>query len=98
MILLGADDPMTIRGERLGSLKLRLLLGVDAWLGISEAFLVSLEQAGVPRERFHRIYTALDVERFCPPSVQRVSAPTTSVVERLVDSFLTWSPVVSSPC
>jgi glycosyltransferase involved in cell wall biosynthesis len=66
MILLGADDPVAISAERLGSLKLRLLAGVDCWVGISNAFLPRVTEVGIPEERFQRIYTGLDVERFRP--------------------------------
>ncbi len=66
MILLGADDPVAIRAERLGSLKLRLLRGVDCWVGISNAFLPRVAEVGIPEQRFQRIYTGLDVERFRP--------------------------------
>lgn len=68
MILLGADDPVAIGSERFGSVKLGLLRGVDAWLGISDAFVASLDAAGIPGGRFHRIYTALELERFRPAS------------------------------
>jgi glycosyltransferase involved in cell wall biosynthesis len=71
MVLLGSDDPLTLRAGRLGALRLRLLRHVDLWVGIADAFRPSLVQAGIPEERFRRVYTAVDVERFRPVSEAR---------------------------
>lgn len=66
MVLIGGDDPLTVRGYPLGGLKLWLMRHVDAWVGISDAFRSRVVQAGVPEERFHRIYGSVDVERYRP--------------------------------
>jgi glycosyltransferase involved in cell wall biosynthesis len=71
MVLVGADDPVAIRAERLGSWKLRLLRRVDCWVGISSAFLPRIAAVGIPEDRFQRIYTGLDVERFRPVPGER---------------------------
>jgi glycosyltransferase involved in cell wall biosynthesis len=39
---------------------------VDCWVGISSAFLPRIAAVGVSEDRFQRIYTGLDVERFRP--------------------------------
>ena len=66
MVLLGADDPVSVSRMALGSLKLRLLRQVDVRVGISRAFLPALLATGIPEERFHLIYTGVDLDRYRP--------------------------------
>lgn len=71
MVLLGSDDPVTLGSGRLGALRMRLLRSVDLWVGIADVFLPSVRRAGIPVERFRRVYTAVDVDRFRPVSAIR---------------------------
>lgn len=71
MILLGSDDPVSLRSGRLGALKNRLLGHVDLWVGIANAFRSPVREAGIPEERFRRIYTGVDLERYRPASGER---------------------------
>jgi glycosyltransferase involved in cell wall biosynthesis len=73
MVLLGGDDPAAILAERLGRWKLRLMSGIDVWVGIAEAFLPRLVQAGIPTERFRCIYPGIDTARYrpCDPESRR---------------------------
>lgn len=71
MCLLGSDDPIAIRRERLGNLKLRLLRSVDAWVGISETFLPRLAEADIASDLFHCIYTGVDTDRYKPARDER---------------------------
>lgn len=71
MVLLGADDPQAIGAQRLGRLKLRLLRGIDAWVGISQAFLPRVVDAGFPAARFRCIYPGTDLERYRPADAVR---------------------------
>lgn len=66
MILLGSDDPISLRRRRLGWLTLRLLRDADAWVGISEPFRERLIAADLDATRFHHVYTAVDVDRYHP--------------------------------
>ncbi len=67
MTLIGSDDPLTIRGQRLGGLKLALLRDADRWIGVSDAFRPLLAEAGIPEERFRCLHPGIDLERFRPP-------------------------------
>jgi glycosyltransferase involved in cell wall biosynthesis len=66
MVLLGADDPLTVSRERFGSLKMGLLKHVDVWVGISRTFLPRLQQAGIAAERFRLVHTGVDLETYRP--------------------------------
>jgi glycosyltransferase involved in cell wall biosynthesis len=66
MVLLGADDPVSIGAERGGRLKLRWLQHVRLWVGISEVFRSRVEAAGIPEERFRCIHPGIDVDRYRP--------------------------------
>jgi glycosyltransferase involved in cell wall biosynthesis len=68
MVLLGADDPVTIARQRLGGLKRRALRHVGAWVGITDAFRARVVQAGFAEERFHCVYPGVDAERYRPPA------------------------------
>jgi glycosyltransferase involved in cell wall biosynthesis len=64
MVLLGTDDPETIARMSLGSLKLRSLRRIDAWIGISQAFLPRIRAVGLPEDRFHLVYIGVDLEKY----------------------------------
>jgi glycosyltransferase involved in cell wall biosynthesis len=66
MVLLGGDDLVTVQKSRFGAAKLRVLREVDAWVGISKAFLPTLQAVGIPEDRFHLVYTGVDLERHRP--------------------------------
>jgi len=66
MVLLDGDDPVATSRERLGTFKLGFLKHVDAWVGISGAFLPRVLAAGIPRERFHLIYPGVEVGSYRP--------------------------------
>jgi len=66
MLMLGADDPLTISKERFGAFKMSLLKDVDLWVGISRTFLPRLTDAGIPAEMFRLIYTGVDLEAYRP--------------------------------
>ena len=68
MVLLGADDPLTVSKERFGSLKMGLLKHVDLWVGISRTFLPRLTQAGIPAGQFRLVHTGVDLETYHPRS------------------------------
>ncbi len=74
MLLLGGDDPLTLSREWLGGTKLRLLRGVDAWVGIAGAFLPRLRATGIPEERFRLIYCGVDVDSYRPASEENKRA------------------------
>jgi glycosyltransferase involved in cell wall biosynthesis len=71
MVLLDADDPLTIRRQKLGALKLRLMQGVDAWVGISKVFLPRVVEAGIPATRFRCIYPGIELDRYQPASPEQ---------------------------
>ncbi len=71
MVLLGSDDPVSIGRQRLGGLKRRLLRGVDAWVGITDAFGPRVAEAGIAPGRFRRVYCGVDVERHRPADAGR---------------------------
>jgi glycosyltransferase involved in cell wall biosynthesis len=62
MALLGGDDPISVSKERFGSFKLKLLRSVDAWVGVSGAFLPRLREAGIPEDKFRLVYPGVDVD------------------------------------
>jgi glycosyltransferase involved in cell wall biosynthesis len=66
MSLMGADDPLTIRRRRFGSLLLSALAGVDATVAISEELARSYLEAGLPSERLVRIPNGVDTDLFSP--------------------------------
>src|SRR5262245_30694569 len=66
MVLLGADDPLTVSHERFGALKMSLLKHVDVWVGISRTFLPKLTQAGIAADRFRLVHTGVDLETYRP--------------------------------
>lgn len=71
MVLLGSDDPLKILNDRFGRLKLWLLRSVDAWVGIAKAFLPRVVAAGIPEDRFHLIYVAVDCDKYRPQSSEQ---------------------------
>jgi D-inositol-3-phosphate glycosyltransferase len=73
MVLLGSDDPESVSHQRFGRLKLRILRGIDAWIGLTREFLPAVLAAGIPEERFHLVPCGVDLERFRPrdPNAKR---------------------------
>lgn len=66
MVLLGADDPVTISHMRTGAWKLRLLEQVDLWSGLSEAFRERCRAVGIPKDRFRVVHSGVDVDLHRP--------------------------------
>ena len=67
LVLLGADDPLTIaRNHRFGRARLKLLSMQDRVLVISRAIAESYERAGLPGEKLVYIPQGVDTEVFRP--------------------------------
>jgi glycosyltransferase involved in cell wall biosynthesis len=67
MVLLGADDPMTLKKTYKGmSLRLKILSGMDQFLCISRVLMDSCLQARLPLNKLTYIPQGVDVDRFTP--------------------------------
>jgi glycosyltransferase involved in cell wall biosynthesis len=66
MALLGGDDPLSTSKEHFGSFKLKLLRGIDIWMGLSGAFMPRVLAAGIPEDRFRLVYPGVEVDLYRP--------------------------------
>lgn len=64
--LVGADDPLTIRNSRFGSIKFEILSDIDALISVSPSLDECAEEAGIPEEKRHIIGNLVDVDLFQP--------------------------------
>jgi glycosyltransferase involved in cell wall biosynthesis len=73
MALLGGNDPMTVSRWRWGRQRLRRLQEVDLWIGVSNVFRSSVEEAGPPDGGFRAIHGAVETDLFRPATPEQRS-------------------------
>jgi teichuronic acid biosynthesis glycosyltransferase TuaC len=69
--LLGTDDPVALRSQRLGELRYQLFVGARRYISISPALDVCCEQVGLPAAQRHILANGVDTQRFAPLDVAR---------------------------